>query len=77
MNDQRKTICSRCAHLQVCRFAEKLKIAQKAVDELEVSFEDHQSIKLRDLVWIRTTDLICNNFLEDRFNKTERSNIIR
>lgn len=71
MDGSRETMCARCAHLQVCMNKEQFLTAQQAVDDLEVIFGTTKDnavamIKLRSIPWIKPTNLVCNNFLENR-----------
>lgn len=71
MEGSRETMCARCAHLQVCMHKDQFLTAQQVVDDLEFSLGLNEKgevsmIKLRNIPWIRPTNLVCNNFLENR-----------
>lgn len=71
MSECKETMCSRCAHLQVCMNKELYLRAQEAVDDHDVYLGSNEKgdvsiIKLRNISWIKATNLVCINFLERR-----------
>lgn len=62
-----ETICSRCAHLDVCKYKEELLNAQETVNNITISRDRDKEdgirlIKLRDIPWIKRVRLECIYF---------------
>lgn len=65
----KETMCTRCAHLPVCKYRDQFLDAQKAANNITLygtSTEDGNTTitKLRDVPWIKPIDLVCTYFLK-------------
>lgn len=72
-----ETVCTRCSHLDVCRYKDELLAAQEAVNNVTVSRdrdndEGIRLIKLRDIPWIKRVRLDCVHF-QDRTTNVPRT----
>lgn len=60
----KETLCTRCAHREVCSLKEEFLHAQTAVDRVEVPLDDRRYIPLSQLKWIKTVELQCIHYLK-------------
>lgn len=70
MNGVKETLCTRCYHRNVCKYAEQFLAVQKKLDEVEFAISGTDEVrfaKLRDIPWLKA-DLKCQyyrNLLEE------------
>lgn len=62
-NGMKETICSGCAHLQVCSLRNDMLSAISSVDNVTVSLGDNKYAMLRDIPWIKPVNLQCIHYL--------------
>ena len=59
----KETICSGCAHLQVCSLRNDMLSVISSIDNLTVSLGDNRMAYLRDIPWIKPISLQCIHHL--------------
>lgn len=59
----KETMCTNCAHLEICKNKNLFLDAQKSADELIVG-EERSALMLKNLPWIRPVHLECINFMK-------------
>lgn len=64
MSGTKETLCTTCAHREVCKLTEEFLNAQKAVDDTLVGLGGGRTKRLRDFDWIRTVDLRCKHYFQ-------------
>lgn len=62
MSGCKETICTSCAHREVCKFCADFLKAQKAVDDVMVVLGKEQAKMLRDFDYIKPVELQCKHW---------------
>lgn len=61
----KETLCTGCMHAHVCSLKQTFLEAQKAIDNLSISTDEHEQ-RLIDISWLRT-ELHCSHFKHSVF----------
>lgn len=70
MTEVKETLCTHCAHREVCSFKDEFLRAIEAVNEVSVGRPSKEPnvvgyIKLRDIKWIKPVELVCTHYYKD------------
>lgn len=65
-NGCKETLCTRCAHLQVCNKSEQFLRVVKALENVSISIGGEGLIGLRDIPWVRLGELKCDYYMPGR-----------
>lgn len=60
----KETICSGCAHLQVCSLRNDMLSVISSIDNLTVNLGDNRTVHLSDIPWVKPISLQCIHYLQ-------------
>lgn len=62
----KETLCTRCAHFQVCNKTEEFLRIVKTLDEVTICTVDHSYIDLKSIPWVHLGELCCDYYLTNK-----------
>lgn len=63
MSTAKESLCTRCAHREVCSLKEQFLIVQEAIDTVMIGFSDKSIVYIRDIPWIKPIELKCIHYM--------------